>query len=120
MQHISTSHGVLPALIDYRQHHNASSTFAYFPSDDDEPCRVSFLEYGRACQRVARAVTPEGITPRGEVVGVIAIVDTLTYLALVGGFTRAGLTVRLSSYDYDYDSTYVPLSALSHFTPKLA
>jgi hypothetical protein len=92
----------LAEVIDHHAAHNAELTFAFFPAADpaDEPERVTYLEYGRATQRFARAVCAGGDVPvkRGEVVGILANVDSLLYMAAVGGLIRAGLTVSTSSF----------------------
>jgi acyl-CoA synthetase (AMP-forming)/AMP-acid ligase II len=86
----------LPELIDYHLDNNPDCTFTVFPgkSVDDGPSLISYLEFGRAVQRFARAVCPDAPVIRGEIVGIIANCDSLTYITAIAGLTRAGLTVR--------------------------
>jgi hypothetical protein len=87
----------LSELIDYHLEHNPDHVFSFFPAanPDDQPERVSFLEFGRATQRFARKVCMGGDAPvkRGEIVGIVANVDSLMYMTALGGLVRAGLTV---------------------------
>jgi acyl-coenzyme A synthetase/AMP-(fatty) acid ligase len=87
----------LPELVDYHLEHNPDCTYAIFPGENvgDKPSRISFLEFGRAAQRFARAVCPDAPTKCGEVVGIIATCDTLMYMTAIVGLVRAGYTVRL-------------------------
>jgi acyl-CoA synthetase (AMP-forming)/AMP-acid ligase II len=86
-----------PELIDYHLENNPNRTFTLFPGDsvDDEPSGISYLEFGRATQRFARAVRPDAPVKYGETVGIIANCDSLMYITAVAGLARAGLTVRL-------------------------
>jgi acyl-CoA synthetase (AMP-forming)/AMP-acid ligase II len=93
---------ILPGLIDYRLRTHPDSTFAIFPSGDDELGRITFLEFGRACQRFARIIAPGAPLESGHVVAVVLNCDTLQYLTAIGGLTYAGLAV--SSYCEMYNS----------------
>jgi acyl-CoA synthetase (AMP-forming)/AMP-acid ligase II len=88
----------LPELIDHHLKHNPRCTFAVFPGESvgDEPSRISFLEFGRAVQRFARAVSPDAPVNQSETVGIIANCDSLMYMTAIAGLARAGLTVRSS------------------------
>jgi acyl-CoA synthetase (AMP-forming)/AMP-acid ligase II len=87
----------VPELIDYHLEHSPDLTFTTFPGEsiNDEPSRISFLEFGRATQRFARAVRPDAPVKHGETVGIIANCDSLMYITAIAGLVRAGLTVRL-------------------------
>jgi len=52
--------------------------------------RNSFLEFGRACHRVAQAVRPNRAGPEGKIVALIANTDTILYQALIAGMVRVG------------------------------
>jgi acyl-CoA synthetase (AMP-forming)/AMP-acid ligase II len=84
----------LPELIDYHLEHNPNLTFTVFPGEsaDDEPSRVSYLEFGRATQRFARAICPTAPVKSSEVVGLVANCDALMYTTAIAGFIRAGFT----------------------------
>ncbi|KAF7979759.1 hypothetical protein HWV62_41152 [Athelia sp. TMB] len=84
----------LSGLTDFNAQHNPSHpafVYSYAPGSLTE---VSFFEYGRATHRAAQAVRPGRVGVDGEVVAVIANVDTLLYSAIFGGMIRAGV-VRL-------------------------
>jgi hypothetical protein len=84
---------ILPSLIDYRLKTQPESTFALFSSSDDELNRITFLEFGRACQRLARIVAPAAPLKSGYPVAIVANCDTLQYITAVGGLAYAGLAV---------------------------
>lgn len=55
---------------------------------------ITFLEFARACHRVAHHVRPAGLIQQiGQVVAIIASCDTIVYQALVLGCLKAGLVV---------------------------
>jgi acyl-CoA synthetase (AMP-forming)/AMP-acid ligase II len=85
----------LPELIDYHLEHNPDYAFSIFPgkSINDEVSRVSYLEFGRATQRFARAMRRDAPVERSETVGIIANCDSLMYITAIAGLARAGLTV---------------------------
>jgi acyl-CoA synthetase (AMP-forming)/AMP-acid ligase II len=90
----------LPGIADYHRAHNPHHTYAVFPGDAPSapPRRVTFLEFGRAVARFARAVRPRAPSARGEVVGLIAHCDSLLYVTAMAGFMRAGLAVRAAPH----------------------
>jgi acyl-CoA synthetase (AMP-forming)/AMP-acid ligase II len=92
-QHLPAEDAVLPSLITYRAKESADKTFAVFPSEKGDSRHVSFAEFAQACSRFGRAIAPDGPAKEGHVVGIIANVDSLLYLAAIGGLTFAGLTV---------------------------
>jgi acyl-CoA synthetase (AMP-forming)/AMP-acid ligase II len=85
----------LPEVVEYRLKHDPNHTFTLFPSEtaDDKPSRITYLEFGRAVQRFARAVQSGTNLKKGEVVGLIANCDALLYITAVAGFAHAGITV---------------------------
>lgn len=64
---------------------------------NDAPSRgttdIRFLEFGRAAHRVAHALRPARQGKEGQVVMLIATIDTLLYHALVAGMLVSGLVV---------------------------
>jgi acyl-CoA synthetase (AMP-forming)/AMP-acid ligase II len=96
---LSPTEPILPGLIDYRLRTHPDSIFVIFPSGD-ELSRITFLEFGRACQRFARIVAPGAPLKSGHTVAVVLNCDTLQYLTAIGGLTYAGLTVSLYCETY--------------------
>jgi acyl-CoA synthetase (AMP-forming)/AMP-acid ligase II len=90
----------LPELVDYHIEHNSDHTFSVFPGESvsDERSRVSYLEFGRAAQRFARAVHSDAPVARSETVGIIVNCDSFMYITAIAGLARAGLTVRVSAF----------------------
>jgi acyl-CoA synthetase (AMP-forming)/AMP-acid ligase II len=95
----------LSELIEYHHLHNPEQTYAVFPGPTDNPDsgpeRITFLEFARASHRFVRAVCKSLHVAiplySGEVVGVIANVDTVLYITAVAGLVCAGFTVRFRS-----------------------
>ena len=71
--------------------------FVYSPVQNSIT-QISFLEYARACHRVAHAVRPNRAGPEREIVAIIANTDTILYLALIAGMVRAGVVVSTNIY----------------------
>jgi hypothetical protein len=107
MLHSALDGAVLPSFIRCRAEETPDSTFAIFPTNDGLVTHVTFLQYAQACHRFARAVCPDAPLKIGYTVGIVAVCDTLSYIAAIGGLTSAGLPVReltshgLSSYVYE-------------------
>jgi acyl-CoA synthetase (AMP-forming)/AMP-acid ligase II len=84
----------IPEAIDFHLKHNPQfPVYAFNQDGSDEITEISYLEFGRACDRVAHLLRPQ----RGEdrpVVAFIALTDTIMYQALAVGMMRAGLVVR--------------------------
>jgi acyl-CoA synthetase (AMP-forming)/AMP-acid ligase II len=86
----------LANLVDYHTAHNAERPFVVFAQDaSSNASQITFLEFGRACQRFARAIAPDAPVAKGEVVGLIINCDTIMYTTAILGLIRAGLTVSL-------------------------
>jgi acyl-CoA synthetase (AMP-forming)/AMP-acid ligase II len=87
----------LPETIDFHLKHNPQLPIYAFNQDgSDEITEISYLEFGRACDRVAHLLRPQ----RGEdrpVVAFIALADTIMYQAITIGMMRAGLVVSRAS-----------------------
>ncbi|KAF8956600.1 hypothetical protein BDZ97DRAFT_2062868 [Flammula alnicola] len=81
----------LPEVVDFHRKYNPYET-AYIFSEDGkpEPTNISFLEFGRAADRVAHYIRPGRSGPDRQVVAFVALSDTLLYQAVTVGITRAG------------------------------
>ncbi|KAJ6472500.1 putative aminoadipate reductase [Mycena sanguinolenta] len=82
---------LVPDVIAYNiEHHPNDPCFLFAPTDTSAPnVTVSQLEFGRATHRVAHYVRPNREGPNGEVVAVIALSDTMLYMAIVAGLMTA-------------------------------
>lgn len=89
---------LLSDLPDFHLEHNPTLPAFVYSSDPQYISQISFLEFSRACHRVAHAVRPNRAGPEGEVVALVANTDTILYLALVTGMVRAGLVVSTVVY----------------------
>jgi hypothetical protein len=60
-----------------------------------EPIKITYYEFGRACERIAQLVRPRpNAYDQGEVIALIANCDTLLYHTAIAGCVWSGLTVR--------------------------
>lgn len=82
-------------LVDFHIANNGSHPIYVYASDRDASSGVTtditFLEFGRAAHRVAHALRPARHGGEGQVVMLIATIDTLLYHALVAGMLVSGL-----------------------------
>ncbi|KZT25929.1 acetyl-CoA synthetase-like protein [Neolentinus lepideus HHB14362 ss-1] len=86
---------VFPGFTDFHHAHNPRRTCARFAREDTgEIVHATFEEFARASHRIARALHADSSRKNGEVVALIALCDTLMYMALLVGMTRAGLVLR--------------------------
>jgi ATP-dependent protease HslVU (ClpYQ) peptidase subunit len=83
-------------LIDYYLEHHTGDTFTVFPGEHagDELSHLSFLEFGRASHRFARAIYPDAPVNKKEAACVIINADSLMWITAIAGIIRAGCTVR--------------------------
>ncbi|KAG6878934.1 putative NRPS-like protein biosynthetic cluster [Termitomyces sp. T32_za158] len=82
----------VPEAIDFNWQHNADlPMFAYETDGSSKATEITFLEFGRACHRVAHLVRPRRAGPDREIVAFIALADTIVYQAVVVGLMTAGL-----------------------------
>lgn len=92
---------LIPEILDFNMQHNGHLPMFFFALEDgkDRIAEVSYLEFGRACHRVAHIIQPELRRSQDstEVVGVLARVDSLLYHAISLGLIRAGLIPLLMS-----------------------
>lgn len=88
---------ILPGFVDFHALHNPHHPWAYLPTTSgSKPCAISFGELARASHRIAYTLRPCGTGVDGAVVGVLVQCDSLLYVALLIGMTRAGLVVSTS------------------------
>ncbi|KAJ3740205.1 acetyl-CoA synthetase-like protein [Lentinula detonsa] len=87
----------VPELLDFHYKHNPTYPIYVFARDDQEITEISYLEYVRACHRLAHIIRPARSGPERAVVAVVASVDTLVYETIIAGVIRAGLVPILIS-----------------------
>ncbi|KAH7890585.1 acetyl-CoA synthetase-like protein [Phlebopus sp. FC_14] len=83
---------LFPDLINFHTSKNASFPI-YVYSNDKSPggiSQITFLEFGRAANRVAHVLRPGRQGTEGQTVMLIATTDTLLYHAVVSGMNLAG------------------------------
>ncbi|KAF8956587.1 acetyl-CoA synthetase-like protein [Flammula alnicola] len=90
--HPPTDYSVaLPEVIDFHRKNNPNETVYIFSQDGSpEPTNISYLEFGRAADRVAHYIRPGRTGPDRQVIAFVALSDTLLYQAVTVGITRAG------------------------------
>ncbi|KAF8974264.1 hypothetical protein BDZ97DRAFT_1772696 [Flammula alnicola] len=85
----------IPDTVEFHWKHNpdlAAYTFHEDGRSADELTYISYLEYGRACHRIASALGPKiGSTTGRPVVALMANSDSLLYHATTVGLMKAGL-----------------------------
>ncbi|KAG6852406.1 hypothetical protein C0991_012301 [Blastosporella zonata] len=82
----------IPEFLDFNWEHNSElSIFAYNRDGSNEITEITYLEFGRACHRVAHHIRPGRTGPDQEVVAFIALADTIVYQAITVGLITAGL-----------------------------
>ena len=110
----------LPEVVDFHRTHNPYETAYVFSKDCAlNPTNISFLEFGRATDRVAHYVRPGRSGRDREVVALIALSDTLLYQAITVGITRAGYIVRGIHLSVEPYLAFTKLySALPHVSPE--
>ncbi|KAF4617234.1 hypothetical protein D9613_005789 [Agrocybe pediades] len=85
----------VPDTLEYHRKHNATlPIYVYVDDQDEEPKQVSYLEFDRACHRVASTIA-SSIPPSPDintrpVVALIALTDSLLFQALVIGMMKGG------------------------------
>jgi len=84
----------LPEILDFNLKYNAElPMFAFNRDGSDEITEISYLEFARACDRVAHAIRPRRIGRERQVVAFMALADSVVYQAITLGLMRAGLVV---------------------------
>jgi hypothetical protein len=86
----------LSQVADFNLEYNGSFPMFRFvasPSLDDI-VEISMLEFGRACHRVAHILRPsDSLAVNGEVIAIMATLDSLHYHPIIVGLMKAGLVV---------------------------
>lgn len=85
----------IPEAIDFNLKNNPDQP-AFVFSHDNTPntaTTITHLEFSRACHRVAHKVRPGRSGQEGQVVAILALVDTIVYHAIIAGLMQAGFTV---------------------------
>ncbi|KAF8154594.1 hypothetical protein B0H34DRAFT_783744 [Crassisporium funariophilum] len=73
----------LPETVDFHRKHNPYETAFLFHEDGSQAItKITYLEFGRACDRVAHIVRPGRGGTDGQVVAFVALSDTLLYQAV--------------------------------------
>ncbi|KZP33055.1 hypothetical protein FIBSPDRAFT_721447 [Athelia psychrophila] len=83
----------LPGLVDFNAHHNPHYPAFVYSEAPGSLTEISYFEFGRATHRAAHALRPGRAGQDGEIVAIIANVDTLLYTAIIVGTMRAGIVV---------------------------
>ncbi|KAE9394514.1 amp-CoA ligase, partial [Gymnopus androsaceus JB14] len=82
----------IPQVLQFHYTNNPNELVYVYASDGkDDLTEIKYLEFIRACHRVAHLVRPCRSGPDREVVGIIALVDTIVYASAIVGLMEAGL-----------------------------
>ncbi|KAJ4474509.1 acetyl-CoA synthetase-like protein [Lentinula aciculospora] len=84
-------------LLDFHYEHNSTCPIYVFAREEQEMTEISYLEFVRACHRLAHIVRPARVGPERAVVAIVALVDTLVYETIIAGVIKAGLIPILIS-----------------------
>ncbi|KAF9058549.1 putative aminoadipate reductase [Rhodocollybia butyracea] len=88
----------IPQLFRFHYKNNPEETIYFYAEDgQDEPTEITYLEFVRASHRAAHLLCPRG-SGSAEVVGVIALCDTVVYSAVIAGLMEAGAVPLLISH----------------------
>ncbi|KAI5992035.1 putative aminoadipate reductase [Pisolithus orientalis] len=81
----------VPEMLEYIARHSPYHPFFVYPDEQSNELRsISHLEFYRASQRIAHAVRPDPQGHDGEVVGIVANIDSILYQTLFMGIIYAG------------------------------
>lgn len=86
----------IPEALDFHRKYNAQEPIYVFSVDanSEEPTKITFEEFGHACDRVAQVIRPGRIgNVDGRVVAIILVTDSLLYQAMLIGIMKAGYVV---------------------------
>ncbi|KAJ3994751.1 putative aminoadipate reductase [Lentinula boryana] len=88
----------IPQLLQFHYERNPDQPLYVYSEDGKATLtEIRHLEFVRACHRAAHIVRPRRCGPNGEVVAVIAQLDTIAYTAVGAGLMLAGLIPLLIS-----------------------
>ncbi|KAF5366988.1 hypothetical protein D9758_003944 [Tetrapyrgos nigripes] len=82
----------IPELLDFHLQHNPDFSLYVFADDDSNgPTEISMLEYIRASHRAGTLIRDAGDSQPGEIIAIIATLDTIVFSAMITGMIKAGL-----------------------------
>jgi len=84
---------VLEALTFQCQHNPTEPIYLFSTEETEEPMKITFQEFGRACDCISQLIHPN--SPARPVVGIILVTDVLQYQITLVGLMRAGFVVSL-------------------------
>ncbi|KAF9067908.1 hypothetical protein BDP27DRAFT_1327979 [Rhodocollybia butyracea] len=88
----------IPQLFRFHYKNNPEETIYFYAEDEkDEPTKIKYLEFVRASHRAAHLLFPRH-SGSAEVVGVVALCDTVVYSAVIAGIMEAGMVPLLISH----------------------
>jgi acyl-coenzyme A synthetase/AMP-(fatty) acid ligase len=108
----------LPETIDFHRENNPDVPIYVYDDIHNVSApltKITFLEFGRACDRVAHCLRPERAGRDREVVAIIAHSSSLLYQTVVLGIMRAGLIVSF----HILEIYVVMLTLYSHIQSRL-
>ncbi|QRV95000.1 AMP binding enzyme [Ceratobasidium sp. AG-Ba] len=79
-------------IVDFHLRYNPQHPWAVLAATEDHPeVTVTYEQLAHAVHRAAHIVNPGASIPQGTNVGILATADTIVYLTLILGVSRAGL-----------------------------
>jgi len=111
---------VLEALTFQCQHNPVEPMFLFSTENAEEPTKITFQQFGRACDRVAQLIHPK--PPDLSVVGIILVTDVLQYQFTLIGLMRAGFVVsprQSHALDRCLDRSRQPFPISPHLSPDI-
>lgn len=88
---------LLPQAIEFNLQHNPEHPFfTYVAEGTSEIATITHLEFGRAAHRVAHILRPNREGQDGQVVAMLALVDTPLAIAVTAGLIAAGFVVSVT------------------------
>lgn len=107
----------LPDILDFNLEHNPDfPVFIYGEISSSKTTEIKMLEYVRAAHRVGKVI--RGDSQTGDVIGIVANLDTIVYSALIVGIMKAGLVVSRPPIPYAKMSLFSH-SAISYISTEL-
>lgn len=91
----------LPDILKFNRENNPTFAAYIYPDDLGNLTEVSMLEFVHAAYRAGNAVYRPDSRP-GDVVAIIANLDTIAYMALIAGLMNVGLVVRTKRNFFDF------------------
>lgn len=111
---------VLEALTFQCQHNPVEPMYLFSTENAEEPTKITFQQFGRACDRVAQLIHPK--PPVLSVVGIILVTDVLQYQFTLIGLMRAGFVVsprQSHALDRCLDRSRQPFPISPHLSPDI-